>query len=438
MPCTRCKQKRVTCESRPTRRYAGQPTIYDTSNGFTSHTFSAKPYTFQLDTLSDQPAWGNHAAGQPPSQVSHGEVWSSSPTENEHFSKANVSAVHGTTAITGIESQDVHQGAKQSPDYPTSPDGIEYIVPLDDVDYPSGQADYFIPRSETYTMPSTTMTMNPDMNGIGDIVDFGFQQSLFDPKPSPPQVHSPLRSDVPAVKHTVLESATIRAAQDHWSCFRCNPPLAQSPSETAGAHLDSLVETLTNQDAWDSLDVQQAESDLAMSKTISTEPVLRSVRDRLLDYTRQLFRSVLESRLPASRAQSPTEEDLESTFNQAEQLNLPPPHVLRYFLRAFVCGFEPFYPTVARGTLNPDVLLDERSNYSPLLLLLLFAQGAMTDPTLEARTFSSGLTEICRFALNQALEREVFVIRVDPAFMRNALHYLNLAAWGGDRCHMDV
>ncbi|KAI9662808.1 MAG: hypothetical protein M1821_007854 [Bathelium mastoideum] len=425
--------------SRPTRRYAGQPNIYDTSNGFSSHTFPSKPFALHLDTDPSQSPWRNYAPVQPSNHVSADE-WLSSPVEKESLSaKRNRTSLQIQAPVPAVESDAVHEDVKQQPEFALSPAGIDYVVPLDGMDYHPDHPDYFLSRSNSYTLPSDSLTMAPNINGIGDMGDLGFHPPLFDTKPTPPPLPTPSGSCFPIEKHTVSEEEVILTAQDHWSCFKCNPSPEEPAPETANAHLNKFVEILMSQDVWDSLDVQQAESHLAMNKTISTEPVLRSVRDRLLEYTRQLFRTALESRLPSSpRARSPIEDELESMANQTEQLVLPPPHVLRYFLRAFVCGFEPFYPTVARGMLNPDILLDEKCPNSSLLLLLLFAQGAMTDPTIEARTFSSGLTEICRIALNQAMEREVFVIKVEPAFMRNALHYLNLAAWGGDKWHTDV
>ena len=437
LPCTRCKQKRVHCESRPTRRYASQPSIFDTSNGFSSHTFTAKPYVLQLDTNSDQSPWRNYGTTRYASQGTHHEAWLPSLNEKEPSSAApNSTNLNTPISDTGTESRAVQQDVKQSPEFSTSPDAAGYAAPMDGVDYHPDQTDFFMPRSDPYAMPATTVTIAPDLNDLDDIGDFGFNQSFFDPRASSSRLPTPPRHNVPAVRHTVLEDEVIVAAQDHWSCFKCNPSPDAACPETASIHLDTLVETLVNQDAWDSLDVQQAESDLAMSKAISTGPVLRSVRDKLLGYTRQLLRGAMESRLPSFWVQSPSKEELEYIVNRAEQLILPPPHVLRYFLRAYVCGFEPFYPTVAKGILNPDNLLDEKSNNSPLLLLLLFAQGAMTTPTIEARTFSSGLTEICRIALNQTMEKECFLIRTEPAFMRAALHYLNLAVWGGDNWHM--
>ena len=437
MPCTRCKQKRVHCESRPTRRYAGQPNIYDTSHGFSSHTFPSKPYTLHLDTTPGQSPWRNYAPVQPTHQIASDE-WVSSSAEKEPLSTNANGNTNDTPLIPTVEPPVVQDNGKHQPDFASPPNGIDYIVPLDGVDYPPDDTEYFMPRSDPYALPPTTITMAPNMNGISDMGDLGFQTSFFEARHSSPQLPTSSRSNLTAEKYLVPEEDVILAAQDHWSCFKCNPPPNETAPETASAHLDRFVETLTNQDAWDSLDVQQAESHLAMNKAISTEPVLRSVREKLLEYARLLFRTAMESRLPSSDSQSPIGDELEYIFDRTEQLALPPPHVLRYFLRAFVCGFEPFYPTVARGTLSADVLLDDKCPNSPLLLLLLFAQGAMTDPTPEARTFSSGLTEICRIALNQIMEREVFVINVEPAFIRNALHYLNLAAWGGDKWHMDV
>ena len=61
----------------------------------------------------------------------------------------------------------------------------------------------------------------------------------------------------------------------------------------------------------------------------------------------------------------------------------------------------------------------------------------MATPTNEARYFTSGLTEACRLSWFGLVEKDVSLSR-DPTMLRSALMFINLAAWSGDKWHMDV
>jgi hypothetical protein len=68
---------------------------------------------------------------------------------------------------------------------------------------------------------------------------------------------------------------------------------------------------------------------------------------------------------------------------------------------------------------------------------LMLASGAISTPTVEARYLASGMTEACRISLFDLIEKDVFQAR-DPVVLQSALHFTTLAAWSGDKWHMDV
>jgi len=88
--------------------------------------------------------------------------------------------------------------------------------------------------------------------------------------------------------------------------------------------------------------------------------------------------------------------------------------------------------------LKPNELMQlSNGKASSLLLLLMVAQGAMATPTVEARYLTSGLTEACRLSLFDIIEKDI-VLSSDPIVLRCALLFTTLAAWSGDKWHMDV
>ncbi|KAI9710331.1 MAG: hypothetical protein M1820_002826 [Bogoriella megaspora] len=435
VPCTRCKQKRVHCESRATRRYASQSNgSFSSSKDFVNHTFVNKPFSVRQQRSEELLTWDNPPDATSPHRHSPIDPWITNSLDQNTVNGNDALPV---SADDTIESFVIRDPLKQSPRREDVTNGAEYILPMEGLDYTQDHSDYFLPQSPSRSVAPSALNVTQTANGIIDVDSLDFHSTTLDTglptvRPAPPPKPGL------TVKHVVPESTAIISAQEHWSCFTCNPASKEPCPETASAHIDGLIEALKTQDVWDSLDIQQAESDLSMSRAVSTGPVVRNVRDKLLEYTKQLLRNAMEARLPRSPTRTPDEAELESIYNSTEQIVLPPPHVLRYFLRAFVCVSEPFYSTIPAGVLSPESILNEGTVHSQLLVLLMLAQGAMTNPSVEARLLSSGLTEICRIALNQVMEREVFIIRVDTGFLCNALHYLNLASWGGDKSHMDV
>jgi hypothetical protein len=111
---------------------------------------------------------------------------------------------------------------------------------------------------------------------------------------------------------------------------------------------------------------------------------------------------------------------------------------MQYFLRSYVVRYEPYYSSVPAGRLDPNSLMQSNnSKAASLLILLMVASGASATATVEARYVASGLTEACRISLFDTIEKDVLQSR-EVLVLRSALLFTCLAAWSGDKWHMDV
>lgn len=234
----------------------------------------------------------------------------------------------------------------------------------------------------------------------------------------------------------VPEHQSVITTLDQWQSFRCNPVTNPSACpKTARVHLEGLEQTLKSQKAWISWGTQPHDADPLTDFPISTEPFEGSTRDKLLAITQRFLHKALETH-PAvtdnpSRHDSPTSQS-------AAFIILPPSNVLEYFLRTYVCCCEPYYPFIPAGILKTNELMQLTNGVmSSLLVLLMIAQGAMATATVEARYLASGLTEACRISLFDTIEKDVSLAS-NPIVLRSALLVTNLAAWSGDKWHMDV
>lgn len=252
---------------------------------------------------------------------------------------------------------------------------------------------------------------------------------------SPQTSHN--RSSTSIYQQFFQEHEAVIAGREGWPCFRCNPSIStNSCPKTAKLYLEGLEQTLRNQDTWSSWDTRLDEIDRATGEEVVTESFIGCTRDKLLAITQGFLHKALE--IHRARPVGSPESLSNSDFDCAQFIILPPPEVLEYFLRAYVCRFEPYYGFVSAGILKPNEIM-QRSNgkASSLLLLLMVAQGAMATSTVEARYLTSGLTEACRLSLFDIVEKDI-VLSSDPIVLRCALLFTTLAAWSGDKWHMDV
>lgn len=253
--------------------------------------------------------------------------------------------------------------------------------------------------------------------------------------PDSPQT-SHKRLSTSTCQRSFQEHEAVTAAQEGWPCFRCNPPIPTiSCPKTAKLYLEGLEQTLRNQDTWTSWDTRR-DLERATGDEVVTESFVGCTRDKLLAITQSFLHKALE--IHRARLVGSPESLSISDLDCAQFIILPPPDVLEYFLRAYVCRFEPYYGLFSGGILKPNEIMQlSNGKASSLLLLLMVAQGASATSTVEARYLTSGLTEACRISLFDIIEKDIG-LSSDPIVLRCALLFTTLAAWSGDKWHMDV
>ena len=235
--------------------------------------------------------------------------------------------------------------------------------------------------------------------------------------------------------NSVPEHKAIFAAQDRWSYFQCNPPIDSGPfSKTGKLYLEGLEHTLESEHAWQYRDWQsQAIDTLYGGPGLRVEPFSSYARERFVAVTQAILQKAFDTHQIDSRSQRSTESNEGKGF-----ITLPPPIVLEYSLKAYVRRCEPYYGCVSAGSLKAnEVMQGGNVKASCLLLLLMIAQGSAATPTIEARSLSSGLTEACRISLNELLEKDHDLIQ-NLTVLQCGLLCTNVAAWSGDKCHMEV
>ena len=236
------------------------------------------------------------------------------------------------------------------------------------------------------------------------------------------------------------EPDAVIASHHAWPFFSCNRVEKYSffPPKTAHIYLEGLAQTLRNQATWQAWTTQLDERslDIASERKILTEPIVGWSREKLLAITQAFLHKALD----IHKNDHPGREDTPTSPDSSRDtfLMLPPPDVMQYFLRSYAVRYEPYYASVPGGRLDPNALMhSSNSKAASLLILLMVASGASATATVEARYIASGLTEACRISLFDSIEKDVMQSR-DVLVLRAALLFICLAAWSGDKWHMDV
>lgn len=270
---------------------------------------------------------------------------------------------------------------------------------------------------------------------------FGLRMDLDTPKTTssfrPPVEASPSSSSSVS---GLQEPDAVVSAQQSWPFFQCNRAEKHSstPPKTAAVYLEGLAQTLRNQATWSAWSKQIDESslDIATERSIATEQIVGFSREKLLAITQSFLHKALDIHKADHTARDETPSSPDSSRDAF--LMLPPPEVMQYFLRSYVVRYEPYYSSIPAGRLDPNSLMhSHNSRAASLLILLMVASGASATPTVDARYVASGLTEACRISLFDTIEKDVLQAR-DVVVLRSALLFTCLAAWSGDKWHMDV
>ena len=246
-------------------------------------------------------------------------------------------------------------------------------------------------------------------------------------------------SSSPCSTSSLQEPDAVLALHPLWPFFLCqrSEKFTANQPKTASIYLEGLSQTLRNQSTWQAWTAQidERQLDISFERKISLQPIVGWSREKLLAITQGFLHKALDihkgSQVKDESPASP--ESPHDTF-----LMLPPPEVMQFFLRSYVVRYEPYYCSIPGGRLDPNSLMhSSNSKAASLLILLMMASGASATSTPEARYVTSGLTEACRLSLFDTVEKDVAQAR-EVLVLRSALLLVSLAAWSGDKWHMDM
>ncbi|KAI0839465.1 hypothetical protein F5Y06DRAFT_22779 [Hypoxylon sp. FL0890] len=233
-----------------------------------------------------------------------------------------------------------------------------------------------------------------------------------------------------------LEHPAVLEGRDYWSSFRCNPKKDTiNCPRTAGAFLENLSQMPRYDRLWSWFDLDF--SGPAFTDKIISMPLLENTRDTLSAISQSFLQKALEVHKLDPAAASVDAASPGSDVSRGF-LVLPPAATLEYFLGEYMRLFEPFYRVVPGGVLDANLLLvGGNSRAGTLLILLMIAQAASSDPTSEGRRLSAGLTEVCRISLFDLIEKDVSTCH-HPFPVHSALLFITQASWSGDKWLMDI
>ena len=232
----------------------------------------------------------------------------------------------------------------------------------------------------------------------------------------------------------ISEFKEVIAAEAAWPLARCNPLIfSRTCPRTAIVHLECLEAKSKEESTWTPLEnylklIHLEEADLA---TIT--PMTPRTRDTILAIMQTFLHKALEIHRGGGKGPPKTTPFVPECFRF---LVLPPVKILEYFLYSFVRNLSLYFHLMPAGTLDPNDMV-ATSQASTLLVLLMFAYGAMAIPMTEARVLAAGLTETCRISLFDLIEKNVELC-ADPEVLKCALLFTILGAWSGDKWLMDI
>ncbi|KAH6676570.1 hypothetical protein B0J14DRAFT_356867 [Halenospora varia] len=234
----------------------------------------------------------------------------------------------------------------------------------------------------------------------------------------------------------IAEFEAVIAAEDAWPLARCNPPIfSDTCPRTAIVHLETLEQNSQNAGVWDSL-IENHELTLTNPSSVSIVSLNSTTRDKILAITQSFLHKALKTHRGGMNGLPRVSGNPGTPGGGFSFLVLPPAEALEYFLQNYVRTLTSYFSLINGGVVDPNELM-LNNQASTLLVLLMIAQGATAIPSPEARQLTAGLTETCRISLFDTIEKDV-ELSADPIVLRCALLFTMLAAWGGDKWHMDM
>lgn len=436
-PCNRCRLRQLTCDRRPInppRGRLGQQR--DTAASHSGDTDSvdcgafddpATPFggeTTGLTAVPDETRQTEQSA-----QVSKAEP-PSVPVSQDHVRVSMSASSEASRGGAYLPPSSFSNAVRIGPDltppqqWTDSHQNVSaYLNPLSDDNNEHNQARGYLDNGRDLSVTGSQTLMNFEGQ------TFDFRQSQVNQNDTWNDISS--FGEVEAPDHPV-----IIQAQEYWSAFHCNPSIDMTECpRTAGILLKNLshIPEVDKLWGWLSLDSPGMSGE---SEPLSL-PVMENTRDRLSAISQSFLQKALEvhqlDRAMASTSYPSPGHELMST----EFLILPPSATLEHFLREYMRLFEPFYGLVPGGLLDVNTLIVGNNRAATLLVLLMIAQGAMSDPTNEARRLSGGLTEVCRISLFDMMEKYV-ALSYHHLSLHCSILFIIQAAWSGDKWLMDI
>lgn len=155
------------------------------------------------------------------------------------------------------------------------------------------------------------------------------------------------------------------------------------------------------------------------------------MRDRLVAVVQLMLYRALQSRHAASGVDI-SDSSLLCKGLFGPLVVLPPSHILLHFVELYAMRIDPTQPYLGlagspRVKIN-DILQVNMSDVGLLLILILIAQGALLADDRYSLILADGLTELCKLAMNDVLERSTIG---DPMVGGIGLQLLSICAWSG-------
>jgi len=228
--------------------------------------------------------------------------------------------------------------------------------------------------------------------------------------------------------------------QEEWPCFRCNPnEMSMSKGSASSTYLEGLKSISKDSNTWDDLIAprHRSNSDPALNKYLTIPRFAEFSRGTVMDVVNNFVRRAREIADRSGHSPSPmlSTNEFSAEFDDETPLTTPAPHALESLFRLYGSRFEAYYPSFAGRKLDFTELL--QTDASKLYLLLIVAAGASATPTMDASLLTNGLMEASRILLDDLTDNDLSLWK-DPMVLRTALLSINLAAWSGEKWHMDV
>ncbi|BCS30691.1 uncharacterized protein APUU_80994S [Aspergillus puulaauensis] len=205
----------------------------------------------------------------------------------------------------------------------------------------------------------------------------------------------------------------------------------------SGDNVACLGDNFAESSSWSQSFVGWRDEHFLAEEKFTNVALNETTRDRTLGIAQSFFTLALDS---LSLSANPGLRLLLKLrkHSSSKILLLPPNPILHQYLENFLTSFEPFFPLVSKGTLDPNQLVHgNQEELAVISLLLMIAYGSVRDPATKARRLSAGLLEICILALVKLVDKDSALPR-NPLTIHCAVQCLYQTAFSGDHWLMDA